>query len=77
MKIYTIQSNACVSEDTKVVPENIPTESWVKKINRLKIILIILWSLVWLFVILVIIFAVKAKINQESEIEPETTTPKT
>jgi hypothetical protein len=27
MKIYTIQSNACVSEDTKVVPENIPTES--------------------------------------------------
>ncbi|MFA5747732.1 MAG: PKD domain-containing protein [Candidatus Absconditabacterales bacterium] len=77
MKIYTIQSNACVSEDTKVVPENIPTESGVKKINRLKIILIILGSLVGLFVILVIIFAVKAKINQESEIEPETTTPKT
>jgi heme/copper-type cytochrome/quinol oxidase subunit 2 len=35
--------------------------------NRWKIILIVLWILVGIFVILVIIFAVRAKMNQQEE----------
>lgn len=69
MRFYSIPSALCNSEDTKAVPEGLAVESGKKASSLLKIILIILGSLVGLFLILVIIFAIRAKINQEKEEE--------
>ena len=76
MDYYEIASstNLCgVTEDTKVVPE--VTEKIAAKTSKnklstwLKVLIISLSSLIWIFVILVIFFAVKAKINRNNEEE--------
>ena len=68
LSFYGIVSDACPNEWTKIVenPDTIKADnagwSW-----WWKIILIVLWILVGIFVILVIVFAIRAKMNQETE----------
>ncbi len=74
---YSIISDACPNENIQL-PANADTikAETTSTTNRLKIILIILWVVVGAFVVLVIIFAVRARINQQREeaenIEPPT-----
>jgi heme/copper-type cytochrome/quinol oxidase subunit 2 len=68
MAYYDIPSESCSSQDTKIIEDKwleIETEwkSW------LKILLIILGAFVWVFGILVVVFAVKAKLNKKEEEE--------
>lgn len=78
LAFYSIISETCPNDNVKIVANadtiksaNTPSSSpsW------LKILLIVIGSIVGIFVILVIIFAVRAKMNQqeESETPPETT----
>lgn len=64
---YNIASDACPDNVIKSVDAAVQADNAVWWSNRRKIILIILWILVGVFVILVIIFAVRAKMNQEAE----------
>jgi heme/copper-type cytochrome/quinol oxidase subunit 2 len=68
MAYYDIPSENCSSDDTKIIENQwLETEkSWKW---WLKILFIILGSFIWVFAILVIIFAVKAKLNKEEEEE--------
>lgn len=69
LAFYSIASEACPDNDIKVVQgsEQIQSENASGGSSWLKIVLIILWILVGAFVILVIVFAVRAKMNQERE----------
>lgn len=76
MNYYNIPSNTniCwVTEDTIAVAEVSEKDTEKPSKNRLstwlKVLIISLSSLIWLFVILVIFFAVKAKINRNNEEE--------
>lgn len=77
LAFYTIASDACPDNDIKVVQggDEIQPENAAKGGSRLKIVLIILGILVGIFVVLVIIFAVRAKMNQEKEAAEEETPP--
>ena len=76
MNYYNIPSNTnlCgLSEGTIAVPDdkNIQKVSKNKLSTGLKVLLISLSSLIWIFLILVILFAIKAKINRSKEEEEE------
>jgi hypothetical protein len=77
MQFYGIPSTLCNSEDTKAVPEGLVVETGQKSSSLLKIVLIVLGVLVGIFLILVVIFAVRARMNQEQEEElgPEASGP--
>ncbi len=65
---YTIVSDACPGDNVRIVADS----QTIKAVNpswtsRWKVLFIILWILVGAFAILVIIFAVRAKINQQKE----------
>jgi len=73
---YSIASDACPNNAIKSVDaiiQSTPSSS----ISRRKIILIILWILLGAFVVLVIIFAIRAKVNQDkenTEVSPDSNT---
>lgn len=68
LSFYTIISDACPNENIKIVANSDGiVASNAASSNRWKIILIVLWILVGIFVVLVIIFAVRAKMNQQEE----------
>ena len=78
MNYYNIPSNTnlCgLSEWTIAIPEvndkNVEKVSKNKLSTWLKVLLISLSSLIWIFVLLVIFFAIKAKINRNKEEEEE------
>ncbi|MEI6672838.1 MAG: hypothetical protein WCL02_05965 [bacterium] len=70
LAFYNIVSDACPNDNVKIVA-NADT---IKSANAstsspswLKILLIVIGSIVGIFVILVIIFAIRAKMNQQEE----------
>ncbi len=80
LAFYSIVSDACPNNDVKILEnadsiqaDNASSMSWWK------ILLIVLGVLVWAFIILVVVFAIRARMNQEEETEeiipsaPETT----
>ncbi len=67
MNLYSIPSNLCSTSDIKPVPENVTLETGTKSTNWLKVIFIVLWIVVFGFIGLVVVFAVKAKMKQEKE----------
>jgi uncharacterized membrane protein len=71
LAFYSIASDACPDNDIKVVQwaDDIQSDNASSGGSRWKIILIILWILVGVFIILVIVFAVRAKMNQQEEDE--------
>ena len=73
LNYYNIASNTntCDGKDTVKVPdtEKVQEVSKSKLSTWLKVLLISLSSLIWIFVLLVIFFAVKAKINRNKEEE--------
>ncbi len=73
MNYYNIASNTglCTGTDVPQVPEakDVETVSKNKLSKWLKILIITLSSLIWIFAVLVIFFAVKAKINRQREDE--------
>ena len=78
MNYYNIPSNTnlCgISEDTVTIPEvkdkDIQKVSKGKLSTWLKVLIISLSSLIWIFILLVIFFAIKAKINRSKEEEEE------
>ncbi len=68
MLYYDIPSEACISPDTKIVEEQ-SIEAETSGSSGLKILFIVLWWLVGIFVILIVIFAIKAKMNREDDDE--------
>lgn len=80
-QFYGIVTKACPSttEDIKDVPENIKTETETSGgVSRLKIVLWVVLGLTAWFVLLIIIFAIRAKIKQsEDNSEWSTPTPTT
>ena len=75
MNYYEIASstNLCWNLDLRPVPEIKDVEKvWKSKLwTWLKVLIISLSSLIWIFLILVIFFAVKAKINRSKEEDEE------
>ncbi len=71
LAFYSIASDACPDNDIKVVQwaDDIQSDNASSGGSRWKIILIILWILVSVFIVLVIVFAVRAKMNQQEEDE--------
>jgi len=69
MQFYSIPSNLCNGEDIKAVPEDLAVESGKTSTSFLKIILIVLGILVGVFLVLVVIFAVRARMTQQQEEE--------
>lgn len=68
MEYYSIPSEKCSSEEFKTVPTGVESEDvWMSKL--VKTLLIVLWSLVWIFVIVVVVFAVKSKLINKEETE--------
>ena len=68
LAFYTIVSDTCPNANVKIVAN----AAAIKSANaswsaRWKIILIVLWIIVGIFVILVIVFAVRARMNQQEE----------
>jgi hypothetical protein len=68
LSFYSIVSDACPDSTTRIVADDVQVDN-ANGSNRWKIILIVLWIIVGIFVVLVIIFAVRAKMNQEEESE--------
>lgn len=68
LDFYSIVSDLCSDGSTKVVLDDVKVDN-ASGSNRWKIILIVLWTIIWIFVVLVIIFAVRAKANQQTELE--------
>ena len=66
MAYYDIPSESCSSQDTKIVEDEwIETEDeWI---SGLQILFIILSAFVWIFIVLVVIFAVKARMNKDED----------
>jgi len=75
---YNIVSDACPNDNVKIVAnaDTIKADNVTWWSSRWKIILIILWIVVGIFVVLVIVFAIRAKMNQQEE-EWETSTTET
>jgi len=70
LEYYNIPSEKCVSEDTKFVDNGDKIDEWWSKTNTkkwLKIVLITIWSIVWILAIMVLLFAIKAKFNNKNE----------
>ncbi|MDD3262284.1 MAG: PKD domain-containing protein [Candidatus Absconditabacteria bacterium] len=67
MSLYSIPSDLCNTTDIRAVPDDIPVEQGEQSTNRLKIIFIVLGIIVFGFIGLVVVFAVKAKLKQEKE----------
>jgi len=73
MGYYEITSTTSLCDGTQVV--KVPETTVVEKVSKnklstwLKVLIITLSSLIWIFVVLVIFFAVKAKINRQREEE--------
>ena len=68
MVYYNIPSESCISNDTKIVEEQ-AIEVEKSSGSGLKILFIVLWALVWVFVILIVIFAIKARMNKDDDEE--------
>lgn len=69
-KYYNIPSEKCISEDTKIIDDSgIKAETWNR--SGLKILLIVLWTFVWIFIIIIAIFAIKAKMSKKEEDDEE------
>lgn len=74
MATYNIPSATCNTDTTKAVPENVTSENKISTstgMSWVKIIFIILGIVVVAFIGLVAVFAVRAKIAQEKEDNPE------
>ncbi len=67
-RYYNIPSEKCTSEDTKIIDDSwIKAEKWAR--SWLKILLIVLWSLIWVFVAVIWVFAIKARMNKQEDEE--------
>lgn len=83
MDIYSIPSSFCSTSNLKAVPDNITVQTGTtvavatSGTSILKIIFIVLWVFVGIFVALVVIFAVRAKMRQEKEENAGMPTPQT
>ncbi len=71
LAFYSIVSDACPNDNVKIVAnaDTIKSDNASSWSSWRKILLIILWVFVGIFVILVIVFAIKAKRNQEEDTE--------
>jgi len=71
LNFYTILSDACPNDNVKIVAnaDTIKSANATSSSTWWKIALIVLWIIVGVFVILVIIFAIRAKMNQKEEME--------
>lgn len=69
LAFYSIASDACPNNAIKAITnaDTIKADNATGWTSRWKIVLIILWIIVGIFVVLVIIFAIRAKMNQETE----------
>jgi len=78
LAFYSIASDACPNNAIRVVDnaDTIKVDNGNVSSSRWKIVLIVIWIIAGIFVVLVIIFAIRAKMNQEKENEtpPEWTT---
>jgi cell division septal protein FtsQ len=64
LNYYNIPSEKCSSDNVKITnSEDIKTE-WSSQKSGLKIILIVIWSIIALCVLVVVWFAIKAKISK-------------
>ena len=83
MEIYSIPSSFCSTASVKAVPDNIAVEQWTTatpvktKTSALQIVFWVLWWFVTIFIILVVIFAVRAKMRQEKDENEGIPTPPT
>ena len=83
MEIYSIPSSFCSTASVKAVPDNIAVEQWTTatpvktKTSALQIVFWVLWSFITIFIILVVIFAVRAKMRQEKDENEGIPTPPT
>ena len=82
MEMYSIPSSFCSTSTLKAVPDGIVTQQGttpvkVSSTSVIKIIFIILGAFVGIFMILVIIFAIRAKMRQEKEENAGIPTPPT
>ncbi len=68
MNFYSLVSPLCPNDTTKIVDETLGSDS---SMVWWKIVLRIFWWLGWLFILLIIIFAIRAKIKQANEDEDE------
>lgn len=76
LSFYTIVSSLCPNDNVQIVPnaDTIKPDNAGVGSSRWKIVLIIFGILAGLFVVLVIIFAIRAKMNQQKEEAAEETT---
>jgi heme/copper-type cytochrome/quinol oxidase subunit 2 len=66
MTYYSIPSEKCSSDALKDIPTGVSQETtWMSKL--VKTLLIVLWVLVWGFIIVVIVFAVKSRLTKKEE----------
>ena len=66
MTYYSIPSEKCSSDILKDIPTWVSQETaWMSKL--VKTLLIVLWVLVWWFVLVVIVFAVKSRLTKKEE----------
>lgn len=66
MDYYGIPSEKCSSDQLKPVPTWVIQETtWMSKL--VKTLLIVLWVIVWLFIVVVVIFAVKSRLTKKEE----------
>jgi len=69
---YVIASEACPENDLKAIDTTISPDNSPGSGKRRRVLLIVLWVFVGIFVVLVIVFAVRAKLNQTREDIEET-----
>ena len=75
LNYYDIPSEKCISDNTKMVDnsQKIKKETWDNIVNNekaksgLKIVLIIIWSIIWLLALMVLVFAIKAKLHKDND----------
>ncbi len=84
MEIYSIPSSFCSTSTLKAVPDDLAVQQWTTPLvtpksntSIIKIIFIVLGSFVGIFIVLVLIFAVRAKMRQEKDENAGIPTPPT
>jgi len=66
MEYYSIPSDKCVMQDIKKVPTGVPVEwKWMNSLVRT--LLWILWVLIWWFIVVISVFAIKSRLTRQEE----------
>ena len=64
LNYYSIPSEKCSSDNTKITNPNDIKAEWTTKKSALKTVLIVIWSIIWVLVLVVVWFAIKAKLQK-------------